>query len=241
MEFDHFTDEKNYSISSLPYLGLSESDMLEALYKELDLCEICCANCHRHRTITRQRYNRRRDFLTDPSKAKALGEKFIFAYSSLIEQGCKDCTTTDLLVLEFDHIRGLKRANISYMLLRRSYFLDDVKSEISKCEVRCIVCHRIKTINRANKLEPTEQITVRKTGLLICSCGNPKDSVALQCINCYNSQKFDATKYPSLDEIITGVETYGWLPYAKMLGISDNGLRKVAKKLGADPLPRKKR
>jgi hypothetical protein len=58
-------------------------------------------------------------------------------------------------------------------------------------------------------LEPTEQVTVRKTGLLICSCGNPKDSVALQCINCYNSKKFDATKYPPLDEIITGVETYG--------------------------------
>lgn len=127
------------------------------------------------------------------------------------------------------------------MLSKPRFSLQDVKDEIDKCEVRCIVCHRIKTTNRNNNEETTEQIIIRKTGRLKCICGSVKDTSASECWKCYNSKKFDINKYPSLEEIIAGVETYGWLPYAKTLNISDNGLRKVARKMGANPLPKKKR
>lgn len=63
----------------------------------------------------------------------------------------------------------------------------------------------------------------------------------MKCLTCHNSTKFDVSKYPPVEEIIKGVETYGWLPYARTLGMSDNGLRNALKKFGVSPLPRKKK
>lgn len=240
MEFDHVRGKKRYTIGNLAKLKTSNEDMLRFLQQELKLCEVCCSNCHRKRTISRYKYSARRTYLENPL-SKSLNIKSLYAYEHLIENGCTDCHLTDLMVLEFDHVKHTKLESVGKMLSQPRYSLEDVKNEIEKCEVRCLVCHRTKTTNRNNGIEVTEQVLIRKTGRLRCSCGNPKDITAIECWKCYNSAKFDATKYPSLEEIIVGVETYGWLPYAKTLNISDNGLRKVARKLGADPLPRKKR
>ena len=47
LEFDHVRGEKEYNISQKA--GLS----LEVLLKEIEKCDIVCANCHRIRTCTR--------------------------------------------------------------------------------------------------------------------------------------------------------------------------------------------
>lgn len=240
MEFDHVRGEKRYAISLFPSLSLSSEDMLNFLKEELELCELCCSNCHRKRTISRYRYSARREHLENPL-SKRLNAKSRYAYDYLTEKGCADCLSTDLMVLEFDHVKGLKVQNLSVMIRHNKYSLDEVKDEIDKCEVRCAVCHRIKTTSRQSGIETTEQEHFRNTGQLRCTCGKVKDNAATKCATCHHAMKFDANKYPTLEEIIIGVETYGWLPYAKTLNVSDNGLRKVARKLGADPLPRKKR
>lgn len=70
----------------------------------------------------------------------------------LLEHPCVDCGEDDIVVLEFDHVRGEKRGVIS--VLKRSS-LKAVKEEIEKCEVRCANCHRRKTaaqLNWTNKL-----------------------------------------------------------------------------------------
>lgn len=238
MDFDHVRGEKSHSIANLAKLRTSNEEMLILLEQELELCEVCCSNCHRKRTISRYKYSARRTYLENPL-SKSLNTKSLYAYEHLIENGCTDCFSTDLMILEFDHVSDIKLESIGKMLSQPRYSLGEVKDEMAKCEVRCIVCHRIKTTQRNNGLETTEQILIRKTGRLRCSCGNTKDMTAIECWKCYNATKFDSTKYPSLEEITIGVETYGWLPYAKTLNVSDNGLRKVARKLGADPLPRK--
>ncbi len=57
---------------------------------------------------------------------------------------CIDCGITDVRVLEFDHVRGDKKTTVSQ--LRGSGFSENtLLEEISKCEVRCANCHRIKT------------------------------------------------------------------------------------------------
>lgn len=56
---------------------------------------------------------------------------------------CVDCGESDIIVLEFDHLRD-KRASIADMMHGRCA-LKTIKAEIQKCEVRCANCHRRKT------------------------------------------------------------------------------------------------
>lgn len=46
MDFDHTKDDKKFNISSSTRRGGS----LETVQKEIDKCEVVCANCHRIRT-----------------------------------------------------------------------------------------------------------------------------------------------------------------------------------------------
>ena len=50
-------------------------------------------------------------------------------------------------VLDFDHVNNDKEFNISEFRLHTSGF-NKVKKEISKCEIVCANCHRIRTANR---------------------------------------------------------------------------------------------
>ena len=64
--------------------------------------------------------------------------------SFLREHHCVDCGEPDITVLEFDHVRGVKVANISYLIVR-GFSWQRIQSEIAKCEVRCANCHRRRT------------------------------------------------------------------------------------------------
>ncbi|MGH7974959.1 MAG: hypothetical protein ACREBR_05495 [bacterium] len=66
-------------------------------------------------------------------------------FSYLLDHPCVDCNVTDLRVLEFDHIRD-KKLYIGFM---RMHGADSLIDEISKCEIRCANCRRIKTFERA--------------------------------------------------------------------------------------------
>jgi hypothetical protein len=70
---------------------------------------------------------------------------FLIEYLSC--RPCVDCGETDIVVLEFDHLRD-KVADVS-ALSREGYSLEKVKREIDKCEVVCANCHRRRTAKRA--------------------------------------------------------------------------------------------
>ena len=57
---------------------------------------------------------------------------------------CVDCGIADPLVLEFDHVRGNKRTDIS-SLVHAATALGLLQDEIRTCVVRCPNCHRRKT------------------------------------------------------------------------------------------------
>lgn len=67
------------------------------------------------------------------------------AYTTAYKEayGCIDCGFLDGRALEFDHVQGTKLASVSE-LVRRGAPLADIDHEISKCEVRCCNCHRIR-------------------------------------------------------------------------------------------------
>lgn len=64
----------------------------------------------------------------------------IYAYLSV--HPCIDCGETDVRVLEFDHVRGVKRGQVGSMaaVSRRA-----VIDEIAKCDVVCANCHKRRT------------------------------------------------------------------------------------------------
>lgn len=61
---------------------------------------------------------------------------------------CVDCGSTDIRILEFDHVKGEKSYNISSML-KEAYSVEKVADEVNKCEVRCANCHNIVTVTRS--------------------------------------------------------------------------------------------
>lgn len=54
---------------------------------------------------------------------------------------CVDCGESDIIVLEFDHIRGDKKFCIS-RAKTEGYSIKTIQTEIDKCQVRCANCHR---------------------------------------------------------------------------------------------------
>ena len=64
----------------------------------------------------------------------------------LLAEGCVDCGNTDIRVLEFDHVRGVKVDNVTSMLKDASF--ERIQAELAKCEVRCRNCHVIVTYQR---------------------------------------------------------------------------------------------
>ncbi len=62
----------------------------------------------------------------------------------LLNHPCVDCGEADPIFLEFDHVRGKKLCHVSN-LIHQTRAWSTIETEIAKCVVRCIKCHRIKT------------------------------------------------------------------------------------------------
>ena len=63
--------------------------------------------------------------------------------------GCVDCGITNHIMLDFDHLKD-KKYNISRMI-HDGFSGAAIKKEISKCEVVCANCHRVRTLDRLTK------------------------------------------------------------------------------------------
>ena len=80
-------------------------------------------------------------------------------------KGCIDCGEKDIRVLEFDHVRGVKKRfkhrrgeGVSFLLMN-GYNWEAIKKEIDKCEVRCCNCHKLRTYEQFNYLRDMKDIT----------------------------------------------------------------------------------
>lgn len=67
----------------------------------------------------------------------------------LLAHPCVDCGETDIIVLEFDHLRD-KTKNVS-ALLRGTNSWSRIEAEINKCVVRCANRHRRETERRRQR------------------------------------------------------------------------------------------
>lgn len=103
-----------------------------------------CKDCQNiyskaHYQANKGKHNARR--YANQQKYVERNQKFIREH--LNSNPCVDCGETDIVVLEFDHIRD-KEYNISDMI-QSGMSIEKISSEIEKCQVRCANCHRRKT------------------------------------------------------------------------------------------------
>ncbi len=68
----------------------------------------------------------------------------------LADRRCVDCGEADPVVLEFDHVSGTKKANVS-TLVAEVISWKRISEEMAKCEIRCANCHRRRTLEELRK------------------------------------------------------------------------------------------
>lgn len=93
----------------------------------------------------RRWYLANKDRHTALSRASAARRKAI--YENLKSGPCVDCGTQyPPCVMQFDHVRGDKKAIVSDLARRRS--VATMLAEIEKCDLVCANCHAVRTSNR---------------------------------------------------------------------------------------------
>ncbi len=108
-----------------------------------DGLQLYCKNCQRK--AVNQHYADNKQYYIDKARVRndiisSENKKKVRDY--LYENPCVDCGEGNFIVLEFDHVRGKKSWNVSEMM---KFSWETILKEISKCEIRCANCHRIKT------------------------------------------------------------------------------------------------
>lgn len=88
------------------------------------------------------RNNRRREH-----RARTRETARQWAIEYLSQHPCVDCGETDIVVLEFDHVRGEKKQAIAE-LIQWGYPLEVLENEAAKCDVVCANDHRRRTCKR---------------------------------------------------------------------------------------------
>ena len=71
-----------------------------------------------------------------------VGREYI--WNHLSTHPCVDCGQSYPAVLEFHHVRGVKRKEVT-RLVRDGYSIKTIQKEIDKCDVVCANCHKLRT------------------------------------------------------------------------------------------------
>jgi hypothetical protein len=128
IEFDHINQKDKL-------LNVSYSQSITQLDIEIKKCVPRCGICHVRRTKVQLNYGNR----------KSIKKNYVNEIKKQIG-GCVTCGWYDenlLEALQFDHIdKTTKSMNIS----DPSCTIEDIKTELPKCQLLCIHCHKLKTI-----------------------------------------------------------------------------------------------
>lgn len=104
-----------------------------------------CKPCRQKHCRTYYAKNKKRmvaQIMAASKRRKEVNRSLIMEYLSA--HPCVDCREKDVVVLDFDHVRGCKRTEVMQLVVRGCSWAI-IKEEIGKCAVRCANCHRRKT------------------------------------------------------------------------------------------------
>ena len=136
--------EKNSVVTEHKQCGVCKevkplSDFHKKLSRRQDRCKSCRKKYHRNHYLTNQvKYK-----VESSIRRKELRE----LVSVLKSKPCTDCGRSfPPYVMDFDHIDSNKKMNVSQLINWGS--LQRILEEISKCELVCSNCHRVRTFSR---------------------------------------------------------------------------------------------
>ena len=92
----------------------------------------------------RNRKKRVRQIADRRKVMRIAGRKYVRDH--LLTHSCVDCGENDPVVLDFDHVRGKKKAEVT-KLAADGYTTKAIQAEIDKCDIRCANCHRRRHAN----------------------------------------------------------------------------------------------
>lgn len=157
LDLDHLTEEEQRSRGLLKptdvcipkTVHVSKLSSETAMRLEARKCQLLCGRCHVLHTKSRE-------LAIDPLYGKSTVEKIKLIHTwnaKLI--GCQLCGYKEETLpryFHFDHLdQSTKIKEISRMVKDNSYTLDDVISELKKCRVLCLHCHRLHTLDQRKK------------------------------------------------------------------------------------------
>jgi hypothetical protein len=88
----------------------------------------------------------KRRFTTADARRRERNQRFIAEFK--VGKACLDCKNVyPPFVMDFDHCRGEKVANISSLVMNAKS-LNKILAEIQKCDLVCANCHRMRTFTR---------------------------------------------------------------------------------------------
>jgi hypothetical protein len=100
-----------------------------------------CPTCHSK--YTRAHYAKNKAYYK--AKARNHTNKLRAIIDKAKDRPCKDCGKKyHPKAMDLDHVRGKKVAPLSLMRIHCMSFAA-VRAEIAKCDVRCAICHRLRT------------------------------------------------------------------------------------------------
>jgi len=104
-----------------------------------------CRDCSQQRSKTYYGRNKTRmRSVIARRKKEVIKENRLKLVDYLLGHPCVDCSESDIVVLDFDHVRRTKKTHVTRMVIQ-GYAWETILQEIAKCEVRCANCHRRKT------------------------------------------------------------------------------------------------
>jgi hypothetical protein len=141
----------------------------------------------------------------DDARHRRLRDEYFSIVNPLKSVPCADCRRTyPPYLMDFDHIPGLgeKKFDISRAQWGR-YYLDHIQEEIAKCEVVCVNCHRVRTVNRVPPLKPQRAYIARNRQLVLECRSQP----CMSCGETYNpwAMEFDHVRGKKEFTISSGI------------------------------------
>lgn len=123
-----------------------------------------CKPCHRK--YTREHYQANKQSYL--AKARRNDEKYLVKVRTYLvnyydQNPCIDCGESDIVLLDFDHRDPeTKSFNIADGI-KRKLSLEVLQTEIAKCDIRCVKCHRYRTARQFNWWQLNADVYPRAT------------------------------------------------------------------------------
>ena len=123
--------------------------ILEEFHRDRKSKDGRCHSCKQcHQEASKRTYNNNKQHCLDTVRKLANIRRKEYRFNIkeyLLTHPCVDCGEKDWVVLEFDHVLGIKKAGIAQMI---RFSWDKILKEIAKCEVVCANCHKKRTYSR---------------------------------------------------------------------------------------------